>query len=66
MSEKKRFSMLLRPDERVALRRLAKLFDRSEGAMVRQLIRLSAQEHGLWPNVYNEAVRIQGENDAML
>jgi hypothetical protein len=44
-----RFSFLIRPDERAALRRLAWVSDRSQGATLRRLIRETAKAHGLLP-----------------
>ena len=49
MSNKRRFSLLLRPDERQALQRLAQLTERSQGAMIRLLIREEARRRGLLP-----------------
>ena len=49
MKEKRRFSFLLRPDERAALQHLARTTDRSQGATLRRLIRQAASERGLWP-----------------
>lgn len=47
MSDKQRFTFLLRPDERAVLRRLARTVDRSEGATLRLLIRRVGKEFGL-------------------
>jgi hypothetical protein len=44
MSDKKRFSFYIRPDEREILVRLAALADRSESATIRLLIRNAARE----------------------
>ena len=49
MSNKRRFSLLLRPDERQALQRLAQLAERSQGGMIRLLIREEARRRGLLP-----------------
>ena len=49
MRDKRRFSFLLRPNERTALLRLAQISDRSQGATLRRLIRQAAQVHDLWP-----------------
>jgi len=49
MRDKRRFSFLLRPDERTALQRLARISDRSQGATLRYLIRQAAKVHDLWP-----------------
>lgn len=44
MSTKKRFTFLIRPEKRKALRELAEVTDRSEGATIRQLIRHASRE----------------------
>ena len=44
MSNKERFSFLLRPEERADLQRLAAEVDRSQGATLRLLIRQAARE----------------------
>ncbi len=46
--KKRRFGFLLRADEHQALQRLAQATDRSQGAMLRRLIREEAQRRGLW------------------
>ena len=51
MNNKTRFSFLVRPDERVALQRLARLDDRSQGATLRRLIRQAARARGILPSV---------------
>lgn len=43
MINKKRFTFLIRPEERKALRELAQATDRSEGATIRQLIRQASK-----------------------
>jgi len=44
MSDKRPFTFLIRPSERVALRTLARNSERSEGAVLRLLIREAARE----------------------
>lgn len=44
MNKRQRFTFFLRPDERLQLQRLAELADRSQGAMLRYLIRQAARE----------------------
>lgn len=39
MNDKQRFAFLIRPKEREALKRLSEVMDRSEGAVLRTLIR---------------------------
>jgi len=44
MSDRIRFQVLLRPQEAVALKRIAEAMDRSQGAALRTLIRNHARE----------------------
>jgi hypothetical protein len=44
MSDKRRFGFLIRPKEREALKRLSEAMDRSEGAVLRTLIRQAERD----------------------
>jgi hypothetical protein len=50
MSTKKSFTVLLRPEERAALKRMAHDAGRPQSVTVRRLIREAARERGLLPN----------------
>jgi hypothetical protein len=61
MNRQIRFGLLLRPDEKHALNRLAEAEGGlSQAATLRRLIRKAAHEKGLWP-VANQQTEAQGD-----
>lgn len=50
MSRKERFGLVLSPEERIALERLARVEGGlSQAALLRRLLMLAAMERGVWP-----------------
>ena len=64
MNRQIRFGLLLRPDEKHALSRLAEVEGGlSRAATLRRLIRKAAHEKGLWPPADQQAQGSGGEAD---